>query len=142
MTRKHRIPNMDVKRNSLVIGIPGDKFYRNPECTDGFYKMEGVLPGSTFYFEQEKKKFGRTLSRKTCPFYDTHDMNMKTLDPDKLWKNRVFKETIDTDSLYVKTISQWDKAFMKTITPVVNTKAKPVPVVNKKKAVAPVKKKN
>jgi hypothetical protein len=122
MTRKQRIPNLDVQRNGLTIGVPGDKFYRNPACTDGFYKMEGVMPGSTFYYQKEKNKFGRTLSRKACPFYDTHDFGVKSLEPSKLWKNKVAKDTLDHDSLYVKTLTQWDKDFMKNVKPIKDTK--------------------
>jgi hypothetical protein len=134
MTRKKRIPNMDVQRNSLALGIPGDKFYRNTECTDGFYKKEGVAVGSTFYYEKEKNKLGKTLSRKACSFFDTCDMNSKTLNPEKLWKNKVMNEQFTQDSFYVKTVTQWDKTFMKTVQPPV-TKASKTPrktvVVNK-----------
>jgi hypothetical protein len=127
MTRKRKITSLDVQRNSLATDVPGDKFYRNPECTDGFYKMEGVMPGSTFYYQKEKKKLGKTLSRKVCPFYDTHDFSVKTLDPSRLWKNKSEKQTIDQDALYVKTVTEWDKAFMKTVKPEIKISAKPLP---------------
>jgi hypothetical protein len=114
MFRKKRVPNINVQRNSLALGTPGDKFYRNPECSDGFYKMEGVISGSTFYFEKEKNKLGKTLSRQACSFFDYCHIDGNILNPEKLWTIKSLKEKFIQDSLYVKTITQWDKTFMKT----------------------------
>jgi len=97
-------------RNGFPVNAPGEKSYKNPECSNDFYKEGGLIPGSTNVF-----KYHKTVSRKEFFFYETLDLNVKTLDPTKLWKNKQKQEVMDYDSHYVKMLKIWDKTIGREI---------------------------
>ena len=45
--RKRKSVDMDAKRNGIGISHHGDKPYGSPEKSTGFYKVTGLIPGST-----------------------------------------------------------------------------------------------
>jgi hypothetical protein len=48
MTRKHRVTDTRTMRNLIPIAINGDKPYKDPSRSIGFYAQSGLIPGSTF----------------------------------------------------------------------------------------------
>jgi hypothetical protein len=120
MGGKMRIPSMDVMRNGMLIRAPGDKIYKNPEYSSDFFKHGGLIPGSSNSFNYDKKSVSKTSNN----FYETLDLQVKTLNPDKIWKNKVRKEELDFDNQYVKTIGNWDNTVLKEYLPVVSEKDK------------------
>jgi hypothetical protein len=55
----------------------------------------------------------KTINKKECNSFDTLNITMNTLKPERLWHNKTMNEKIDNDALYVKTLTQWDKEFFK-----------------------------
>ena len=107
-------------RNFIDFSTPGDKSYKNPEYTEGFFKEGGLIPGSTNIINHKK-----TVGKKANNFYQTLDINVKTLDPNKIWSNKVANEEISNQTEYVKNLKIWDKNLKKEIPPViVETKGK------------------
>ena len=47
MGQKIRINTLSEMRNGLPSHVPGDKNYKNPEYTPGFYKERGLIVGSS-----------------------------------------------------------------------------------------------
>jgi hypothetical protein len=113
INKKKRINDRNSLRNGLDYIVPGEKAYRNPECSTDFYKTGGLIPGSTMR-EIEIK----TVNRKYCNSFDTLNLTMSTLNREKLWFNKVKNDIINNDAFYVKTLTQWDKEFFKKNNPI------------------------
>ena len=47
MTQKARIKTIEEARNGLPMASLGDKNYKNPDYTPGFFKEGGLVVGST-----------------------------------------------------------------------------------------------
>lgn len=121
MGPKGRIRNLSEMRNGFPVSAPGDKSYKNPEYSASFYKEGGLIPGSTNVFNYRKN-----VSRKNYYFYETLNLDVKILDPKKLWKNKEKQDFIDYDTNYVKMLNIWDKTVGKELMPV-----KPPEIINK-----------
>lgn len=97
-------------RNGLLSGAPGDKIYKNPEYSKDFYKEGGIVAGSSSFNNLHLQK---TTSKRADNFYQTLDLTKKTLDPNKIWTNKVKKEEFEADYNYVKTLTNWDNTVLK-----------------------------
>ena len=122
-------------RNSLKISSMGDKPYRNVEYMPKFFEAGGLIVGSTNSLNYQK-----TTSLKENNFYSSLDLTMKSLNPEKLWTNKVLKEESDFDNDYVKKISKWDKTVLSDFIPKID-KSKQVVSNNKNSKKENVKKK-
>jgi hypothetical protein len=114
-------------RNGMPGRIPGDKSFQNPEYSEGFFRDGGLVPGSSF-----NPNYKKNVSKKADNFYETLDLNKKTLNPDKLWSNKVKKEVFEFDDNYVKNLNHWDSTVLKEVTlhhPVDNKNDKKPPPV-------------
>jgi hypothetical protein len=118
---KQRVPNLTLQRNGMPIRAPGDKFYKNPEHLFNFYKEGGLIPGSTNTINNK-----RTVSTKSYNYYETLDLNVKTLDDNKIWSNKLKNEIKNYDETYVKTLSNWEDMVLKEYLPKVTGKEKEV----------------
>ena len=105
---KKRIPNISVMRNNLPISAPGDKQYKNPEYETNFFKEGGLISGSSNFLN-----YNKNVNKQSYNFYQTLNLNIKTLDPNKTWFNKVKTENLNFDSNYVKTLSTWDEMMLK-----------------------------
>lgn len=103
---KKKILTLQEKRNYMEIKNPGDKAYKVSEQSSNFFKEGGLIPGST------NKFFNRTQNLKNNNFYETLDLNVKTLKDEKKWKNKVKQETLETDQKYVKTLGIWEDKIL------------------------------
>lgn len=97
MGRKSKINDLETMRNGMSFKIPGDKNYSNPEYTTNFFKDGG------------KNILSKTVSKHSDNFYQTLDLEIKSLNPDKLWNNKFKKELTDYDIHYVKSLNEWEK---------------------------------
>jgi hypothetical protein len=107
---KAPIKNLSKMRNGFPSIVPGEKSYKNPEYSSDFFKEGGLIPGSTNVLHYLK-----TVSKKNYFFYETLDLNFKTLNPKKIWKNRQKQEIVDYDTNYVKMLKIWDKTVGKDV---------------------------
>ena len=101
---KKKLWSLTERRNGMGLYVPGDKSYKASEHISNFFKEGGLIVGST-----NVMNYNKTQSKKANNFYETLDLNMKTLDRAKIWKNKVKKEQLDYDSKYVKTLTEWEK---------------------------------
>ena len=103
MNRKKRINSLEEKRNYMKNCKPGDKNYTCVENSPDYYKMEGLIVGST----------NRINIRKTQPkggdnFYRTLDVNLNIMDRNKIWSVKQLMESIKFDKDYVKDLNNWE----------------------------------
>jgi hypothetical protein len=110
--QKIRLPTLDARRNYINLNSPGDKIYKNVEYSPGFFKNGGLIVGSTNVI-----KYKQSSGKKSDNFYDSLDLNKKTLDPEKLWKNREVKESLEFDSNYVSNLKVWEEDILKSYLP-------------------------
>ena len=103
MNRKKRINSLEEKRNYMKNCKPGDKNYTCVENSPDYYKMEGLIVGST----------NRINIRKTQPkggdnFYRTWDVNLNIMNRNKIWSVKQLMESIKFDKDYVKDLNNWE----------------------------------
>ena len=104
MGMKKKISNIEERRNGMPLIAPGDKIYKNPEFSEDYFKEGGLVVGSTNRMNYKKNQ------KKGCSnFYETLDLNIKTLDEKKLWKNKVIKEELDYQKDFVKNLNNWEE---------------------------------
>lgn len=103
MGQKIRINTLYEMKNGLSSNNPGDKIYKNPECEPGFYKGGELIPGSS-----NKLPFTH-VSKRHSNFYETIDLNIKSLDPNKLWKNKVKNDELNFQTTLVKDLDIWEE---------------------------------
>ena len=104
MAEKRRIYSLDQQRNSISDYNPGDKIYRGVEYSPGFYKLEGLIVGST-----NRLNLHKNHSKKDDNYFDTLDLNIKLLNTDKKWKNKQIKESLNLDRNYVSELNNWEE---------------------------------
>ena len=105
--QKKKIYCLEDKRNGMQIRIPGDKFYKASEHTNGFFKEGGLIVGST-----NRINYNKTQCKGANNFYETLDFKAKMLDGSKLWKNKTKNESLNYDDNYVKTLGDWEKKVL------------------------------
>jgi hypothetical protein len=106
MTRKKRIFSLQEQRNLIDVSYPGDKLYRCVENSPDFFKLEGIVVGSTNRINHKK-----TTRKGSDNFYSTLDLNIKILKPEKLWKSKVINDEIKEQEDYVNQLENWDKVL-------------------------------
>ena len=117
MFRKRRVLSLDQQRNGFDSYFPGDKTYKCVENDVGFFTLEGLVVGST-----HKKRKNKTNKLGDVIFFKTLDVNAKVMDRDKLWKSKVYKETLDNDKMYVESLNNWEETYMNKETTEPNVK--------------------
>lgn len=107
MTRKKRIFDLHQQRNGLLVFNPGDKLYRCVENSPDFFKLEGIVVGSTHQLHPK-----RNGPRSDDNFYETLDLRVKSLNPDKLWKSKVLRDSLEHDKNYVESLANWENNIL------------------------------
>ncbi len=107
INRKKEISNLDEKRNYMPIVSPGDKIYKNVDYCQDFFKEGGLVVGST-----NSARYNKTVGKKANNFYDTLDLNIPTLDPKKLWINKINDEEQDLNKNYVSGLKEWEYNYL------------------------------
>ena len=108
MNKKKRIYSLDQQRNYYKINNPGDKNYRYVEHSPDFYKEGGLIVGST-----NKIRITDNFNKLRNNIYQTMDLNIKSLDANKLWKNKVKEEKEKNDYDYVNKLELWEKRYIR-----------------------------
>ena len=104
MSRKKRILYLYEQRNEMISFNPGDKTYKIVDNSPEFFKEGGLIVGST-----NKMHYNKTTRRGEDNFYQTLDLDVKVLNDDKIWDNKLNKESMDSDQNYVKNLNQWEE---------------------------------
>ena len=110
--RKRRINSLSEMRNFYNKTSQGDKPYKNPEFSRDFFKNGGLVVGST-----NKIQFNKTVGKKSNNFYETLNLETRSLDPQKVWDNKVLCEEHDFQNSYVKNLNVWNKNVLKDFLP-------------------------
>ena len=109
MNRKKRIYSLEEKRNNMKKCKPGDKNYKCVENSPEYFKMEGLIVGST-----NKLNLKKNTRKGEDNFYQTIDLNLKILDRNKIWKTKLLLDSLNNDKQYVEKLnSQESKVFEK-----------------------------
>ena len=103
MNRKKRILTLGEQRNYMKICKPGDKNYTCVENSPDFYKMEGLIVGSTNRINMRK-----TQTKRGNNFYRTLDLNLKIMNRNKIWSVRELMDSLKFDKNYVKELNNWE----------------------------------
>ena len=103
MNRKKRILSLEEQRNNNKFCKPGDKNYNCVENCPEFFKMEGLIPGSTNRINMRKN-----MKKGEDNFFQTLNLNLKILDRNKLWTSKKFLESLDFDKKYVEELNNWE----------------------------------
>ena len=83
---------------------PGDKTYKIVDNSPDFFKEGGLIVGST-----NKIRYNRTTRRGEDNFYQTLDLDVKVLNDDKIWDNKLSRESMNSDQNYVKNLNKWEE---------------------------------
>lgn len=67
MGRKHRVPEITQKRNSLSYVSLGDKPYIKPEQSSGFFLQEGLIPGVDHKYSISARYLKNLPNKFDCP---------------------------------------------------------------------------
>ena len=103
MNRKKRIFSLGEQRNYMKNCKPGDKNYTCVEYSPDFFLMEGLTVGST-----NRININKTKRKGQDNFYETMDLNIKLLNPNKVYNTRVFMDSLRFDKTYVKELNNWE----------------------------------
>ena len=98
MGSKKRLHNLQAIRNGIEIISPGDKLYKSVE----FQKD---------HFKQLSKENKISDSNKFNFYYNVNYIK-ESLNPDKLWINRKIKESLESDTNYIKNLIQWEEKYL------------------------------
>ena len=104
MTRKKRILSLYEQRNKMINSNPGDKSYKNVDNSIDFFKEGGLIVGST-----NKINYNKSTRKGEDNFYETLDLNIKILNKDKIWENKLADDSMKSDQNYVKNLNQWEE---------------------------------
>ena len=108
MNRKKRIKSLKQQRNNYNIGNNGDKTYRFAECSPDFFKGGGLIPGST-----NTIRISEDFNKLKTNIYEHMNLNVKSLDEEKIWDNKINRENEINDMIYVFKLEFWDKKHVK-----------------------------
>ena len=103
MNRKKRINSLEEQRNYMKSCKPGDKNYTCVENSPDYYKMEGLIVGSTHRINIKKSH-----AKGGDNFYSTLDLNLKIMNRNKIWTTKELMESIQFDKKYVKELNNWE----------------------------------
>lgn len=108
--KKKRLPHLEFVRNGMPIISPGDKHYKNVEYSPDFFKLEGLVVGST-----NKEHFSKSSAKKGDNFFDSLNLKIKVLDERKLWRHKLLRESLENDNNYVGKLDNWEETYLKPL---------------------------
>ena len=108
MNRKKRINSLEQQRNFFKINNQGDKNYRYADCSENFFKEGGLIPGST-----NKIRISENYNKIKNNIYEYMNLNVKSLDVDKIWDNKIKRERQEDEKQYVLNLENWDNMNIK-----------------------------
>ena len=108
MNRKKRIKSLKQQRNNYQLGNNGDKTYKYADCSPDFFKEGGLIPGSS-----NTVRISEDLNKLKTNIYEHMNLNIKSLDAEKIWDNKINRENEINDMKYVFKLEFWDKKHVK-----------------------------
>ena len=108
MNKKKRITSLEQQRNYYKKINPGDKNYRYAEHSPDYFKEGGLVVGST-----NRIRITDNFHKLRNNIYQTMDLNIKSLDHSKLWKNKLKQESDINDNSYVHKLELWEKIYVR-----------------------------
>lgn len=108
MNRKKRITSLEQRRNFFKIVNQGDKSYRYADCSADFFKKGGLIPGSTNVL-RSSENYNKIKNN----IYEHMDLNVRSLDIEKIWDNKIERERKENEMDYVKNLENWDIRHIK-----------------------------
>ena len=108
MNRKKRILSLEQQRNYYKLLNPGDKNYRYAEYSQDFFKEGELIPGSS-----NRTRISDNYNKIKNDIYKFMNLNVKSLDVNKIWNNKIKKEMEDNEIQYVTNLENWDNIHIK-----------------------------
>ena len=110
--RKIRVNDLDAQRNGLEVIAPGDKSYKKPEHSSGFYQEGGLITGSTIVnrVSHQGKSAANNDFATVLSYEATNPARIK-------WKDREIKMKEDEDSEAIRQLIEWEKTILKESNP-------------------------
>ena len=106
LQRKARVLDYYDKRNGISAASLGDKPYKHTTFAADFYKVPGLIAGST------NKQYKRNAARKKQIDF-TIDKNAKwPMRPQKVWSDRVREEARQDDLTQVLEANKWEETVL------------------------------
>lgn len=106
LQRKARVLGYYDKRNGISTASLGDKPYKHASFAPEFYKVPGLIPGST------NKQYKRNAARKKQIDF-TIDKNAKwPMRPQRVWSERVKEEAQQEDLQQVLAANKWEETVL------------------------------
>ena len=119
MNTKKRILSLDEKRNYMKKCKPGDKNYNCVENSPEYFKMEGLIVGST-----NRLNLKKNMRKGEDNFYQTMNLNIRILDRNKIWNSKVILESLNYDKKYVEQLNNWESKTLEVNQPKKDKKEK------------------
>jgi hypothetical protein len=112
MGRKIRINDHETQRNGLEVRALGDKSYKKPEHSTGFYKEGGLISGSTISsrIPHQGKSAANNDFATVLSYEATRPKRNKWKD-----RERQLKEEEDNDAM--RQLIEWEKTILKEANP-------------------------
>jgi hypothetical protein len=110
--RKVRVEGLEQMRNGLDVKSLGDKSYKKPEHSSGFYREGGLITGSTVASRvpHQGKSAANNDFATVLSYEATHPMRIK-------WKDRERQMKEDEDSEAIRQLIEWEKTILKESNP-------------------------
>ena len=110
--KKVRVEGLEKLRNGLDVKALGDKPYKKPEHSTGFYREGGLINGSTNVNKvpHQGKNAGSNDFATVLSYEATNPKRTK-------WKDRERKMKEDEDSEAIRQLIEWEKTILKESNP-------------------------
>ena len=110
--RKVRVEGIEQMRNGLEIRAPGDKAYKKPENSTGFYREGGLITGSTIASKVPHQ--GKSAANNDFATVLSYDATNPTRTK---WKDRERQLKEAEDSEAIRQLIEWEKTILKESNP-------------------------
>jgi hypothetical protein len=100
MGRKGNIDGMEDQRNLLQLRALGDKHYKSPEYTTGFYNDGGLIPGASHKMRPKRIQVSTVILDTTKKLGTT-------------FKDRVKREELEEEQKAVASLFEWEQTSLK-----------------------------
>ena len=112
MTKKGRVTNLYDQRNGMPMRAPGDKNYKFPDYTPGFFKDGGLVPGSTNQLRMASSGNGKAID-----FYSGIKLDGPLNPNRKTWMQAVKEQELNEELDSVHGLKDWEENILKEADP-------------------------
>ena len=113
MGKKARVNSLYDQRNGLPMTSLGDKIYKHPDYTPGFFKDGGLIAGSTNQARTKASGNGKAID-----FYSGLKLDQGPLNPSrKTWTQAVKEQRLNEELDAVNSLKDWEANTLKEVDP-------------------------